>query len=386
MSRILPTIVISQFFCTSLWFAGNAILPELITSLNLSQGFLTHALSAVQLGFIVGTLVFAIFTVADRFSATKVFFCCSIIAALFNLGFCFNNPTEFSILLFRFLTGVFLAGIYPVGMKIASDHFQKGLGRSLGYLVGALVLGTALPYLIKGLALDFNWKYIMFATSFLSVLGGSLMLFLVPDGPFKNINQGLKFSTFLTGFSDKNFRSAAFGYFGHMWELYAFWAFVPIVVSHFASVKSIVYINADLTTFLIIATGSIACVFSGRLSYKFGTKNVAVIALTLSCLCCLLSPFIINTNSFVFLIVFLTFWAFVVIADSPLFSTLVAQNAPADSKGTSLTIVNCLGFFVTILSMETINQLLKYVNFQYIYMVLALGPIIGLLTIFNNRK
>ncbi len=160
MKHILPTIVLSQFLCTSLWFAGNAVIPDIIRDFNLESSFLGHLISAVQFGFISGTLVFALLTISDRYSPSVVFFVCSVLAALSNLMINFGNTTSFDLLLSRFLTGFFLAGIYPVGMKIASDHYQKGLGKSLGFLVGALVLGTSFPHLIKSVSADLPWKFV----------------------------------------------------------------------------------------------------------------------------------------------------------------------------------------------------------------------------------
>lgn len=145
MKRILAVIVISQFLCTSLWFAGNAILPDIVQVLRLDQDFVAHLTSMVQFGFVIGTLIFAVLTIADRFSPSLVFFFCSMIAALFNLAISLDGINSIEVLFCRFFTGFFLAGIYPVGMKIASDYYDKGLGKSLGYLVGALVLGTGFP-------------------------------------------------------------------------------------------------------------------------------------------------------------------------------------------------------------------------------------------------
>ena len=148
-NKILLLFVVSQFCCTSLWFSGNAIITDLADAFQLTDGALGNLTSAVQFGFIIGTLVFAILTIADRFSPSKVFFISAITAALCNLGNILDSNNLMSLLTFRFLTGFFLAGIYPVGMKIAADYFKKGLGKSLGFLVGALVLGTAFPHLLK---------------------------------------------------------------------------------------------------------------------------------------------------------------------------------------------------------------------------------------------
>lgn len=386
MKRILPTIVIAQFFCTSLWFAGNAIIGDIITNLHLEGSFLAHLTSAVQFGFITGTFVFALLTIADRFSPSRVFFVCAILAASVNLGVAADGTGTTGLLLFRFATGFFLAGIYPVGMKIAADHYEQALGKSLGFLVGALVLGTAFPHLIKSVSAGLQWKNVVFATSVLSTLGGVAMLVLVPDGPFRKPGQKLQRGAFLSGFKNKNFRAAAFGYFGHMWELYTFWAFVPVMLTIHNATYPQTAVNVPLLSFAIIACGSLACVASGLLSIQMGVKRVATNALSLSFLCCCLSPFFLSGSSSIALVAFLFFWGLVVIADSPLFSTLVAQNAPSEARGTSLTIVNCIGFSITIVSIQLTNRLSEVLSPAYLYTFLAVGPLLGLVALLTNTK
>jgi len=382
--HILLVIVTAQFFCTSLWFAGNSIIPDLIKEFRLPPGILANLTSAVQFGFITGTLIFAIFTITDRFSPSLIFFSCAIIAALCNIGITIGNVTVTGLLLSRFFTGFFLAGIYPVGMKIASDYFQKGLGRSLGFLIGALVLGTAFPHLLKSLAFRLSWKYVIYTISMLSVAGGLAILLFVPDGPFRKQGNALHFTTFFTSFRNKNFSAVALGYFGHMWELYAFWTFIPVML---ATNKNYHHndLNIPLLSFPVIASGSIACVLSGILSQHLGTKRIARTSLFLSGLCCLLSPFFQLSSAPVFLS-FLFLWGMAVIADSPLFSTLAAQSAGDKSRGTALTIMNCIGFSITIISIQLVNVLLEYMNTGYAYLILAIGPIAGLIALRGNKK
>lgn len=386
MRLTLPIIVFSQFFCTSLWFAGNSVISDIANDLNLEPVFLAHLTSAIQFGFITGTLVFAILTISDRFSPSLVFFISSLLAGLLNLGITLNNIDSEEILLFRFLTGFFLAGIYPVGMKIASDYYQAGLGKSLGFLVGALVLGTAFPHLLKSFTIGFPWKYVIYSTSALSVVGGFSILLFVPDGPFRKQGQKLKFTTFIKGFKQRDFREFALGYFGHMWELYAFWAFVPVILTSYNNYYPNVKLNVPLYSFLIIASGGISSAVSGIIAQRYGARKVATASLFLSCLCCLSSPFFLFSNSVFLLIMFLFIWSIAVIADSPLFSTLIAQNAPEESRGTSLTIVNCIGFAITILSIQLISFLSEIINSQYIYLILAIGPIFGLLALLNRKN
>lgn len=385
MKRVLFIIVLAQFFCTSLWFAGNAVLSNLIEGLDVSSGFLAQLTSSVQLGFISGTLIFAVLAISDRFSPSKVFFICAIIAASSNLGLSIPGNSTFSLLAFRFLTGFFLAGIYPVGMKISSDYFEKGLGKSLGFLVGALVLGTAFPHFLKSAAFNFSWRYVIYATSFLALAGGSLLYLLVPDGPFRKQGQKLKWSAFFTAFRNQDFKAAAFGYFGHMWELYTFWAFVPVILLQYQQYHQLENLNISLFSFLIIASGSFACVLGGYLSQSFGVKKIAALALSFSGLCCALSPIIFLFTTLPVFLSFLFFWGMVVVADSPLFSTLVAQNAPQETRGTSLTIVNCIGFSITIISIQSLQLFSLLIPNPFIYILLSLGPLIGVVFLFKKK-
>lgn len=382
---ILPVIVISQFCCTSLWFASNGIMADLVSNFNLENTALGHLTSAVQIGFISGTLIFALLTIADRFSPSKVFFISAIIGSLFNLGSIINSNDLTSLIAFRFLTGFFLAGIYPIGMKIAADYYKKGLGKSLGFLVGALVIGTAFPHLLKDFTNQLPWRWVLIITSSIASLGGLLMFLFVPNGPFRKPSQNLDFSAIFKVFNNRNFRSAAFGYFGHMWECYAFWAFVPVMLATYNSLYPGAQLNTPLLSFLIIGIGGLSCVLGGYLSQRFGTKKTAAMALFLSCICCIFSPLIFLCDSSLVFIGFLLFWGMVVIADSPLFSTLVANNSLKETKGTALTIVNSIGFSITIISIQLLNILNDWMNPIFIYTFLALGPILGLVALYNKK-
>jgi MFS family permease len=360
------------------------VINDLVINFDLNESALGHLTSAVQFGFIIGTLVFAILTIADRFSPSKVFLICAFLGSLFNLGVISEANSQLSLLSLRFFTGFFLAGIYPVGMKIAADYYEKGLGKSLGFLVGALVLGTALPHLLKEVTAAIAWESVLIATSSLAILGGILMVTLVPDGPFRKPSQRLDLSAFFNVFHNRKFRAAAFGYFGHMWELYAFWAFVPIMLKTYSIAHPQTVFNIPLVSFLIIGIGGLACVLGGYLAQTFGAKRIAFIALLLSCGCCLISPLIFDSELDSLFIGFLIFWGMAVIADSPLLSTLVAQNATAEIKGTALTIVNCIGFSITIISIQLITALTEFTDSKSIYTILALGPILGLIALKRN--
>ncbi|MHA7057637.1 MFS transporter [Aquimarina sp. M1] len=371
----------AQFFCTSLWFAGNAVIDDFAAQFTVGFNILGYLLSTVQFGFIVGTLTFALLTLADRFPPSKVFMISAILGGLCNIALLIPNITVLNVLTARFGTGFFLAGIYPVGMKIASDYYKDGLGKALGYLVGALVLGTALPHLLKELSWNSDYKVVIQSTSLLAVIGGLLIFLLVPNGPFRKPVSKLQLGVITQLFEIISFRKAAMGYFGHMWELYAFWGFIPIVLKTYVKQHNIT-IAISFWSFIIIAVGFFSCILGGYISLQTGSRKVARYSLIISGLFCLSSPFLFQLQTELFLGL-LCIWGMVVISDSPQFSTLVAAAAPPELRGTGLTIVNCIGFAITIISIQLLSYVINKIDPVYLFVCLAIGPIIGL---YSSRK
>ncbi len=372
-ARILPVIVAAQFAGVSIWFAGNAVLGDLQREWGLPDAALGYVTSAVQLGFIAGTLAFAFLALADRYSPRRVYLTCSLLGALANLAAIAAGGNLAMLLATRFTTGFFLAGIYPVGMKIASGWYRRDLGNALGLLVGALVLGTAFPHLLKGLGQSWPWETVLIGVSVLCALGGVLMVRLVPDGPF--LVKGAKFdpAALATVFRSRAFRASAFGYFGHMWELYAFWAFVPLALASHAGADAV-----SLWAFAVIAAGALGCAGGGLVSLRAGSARVAYAQLAISGACCVLSPLAFAAPAPVFL-AFLLVWGVAVVGDSPQFSALNATHAPRELVGSALTIANCIGFAITIFSIQLLNAAAAWLPLQYLFILLTPGPVFGLL-------
>ncbi len=354
-------------------------MSNIIEDYHLQESALWTLTTMVQVGFILGTLFFAVFAIVDRFSPSKVFFTCALLGAAVNAGILWEDNTLNSLLVFRFLTGFFLAGIYPVGMKIASDYYKNGLGKALGYLVGALVLGTSLPHLLKELAVDLPWKYVIIVISMLSIVGGTAILLFISNGPYRIKGKKLRLYEIKTIFKNKNFKIAALGYFGHMWELYAFWVFVPVLIT--AYVKSVPQLafNIPLWSCIVIAVGGIGCVAAGYLSSYLGAKRTAFLYLSLSLFCCILSPLFFETTSVLLFISFMLFWGFTVAGDSPLFSSLVANNSMPEIKGTAITIVTSIGFAITVISIELVGYLAAIIEINYLFLILGIGPLFSLM-------
>lgn len=352
-------IILSQFLSGSIWFAGNIAYA--------GQGML---LSAVQLGFIIGSLGFAIFNISDRFSPVGVFLASALTGALFNFLGIYLEEAYGLLLISRLVCGICLAGIYPVGMKIAAAWYPRTLSRALGWLVGALVLATGLPHLIQWVNWQKDATLILATTSLLCSTGGVIQFFGVKDGPYLPRAGRFNFTIIKDIFTHAGFKASSFGYFGHMWELYAVFAFVPVLLHQIAGDQAVLW------SFGFFAAGFLGAAAGGLLSQYLGSKKIAMAALLVSGTACLFSPFFIWLPQAVSLGIIMV-WGAAVVADSPQFSALNARFAPKAYVGSALTIVNCIGFLITIVTIEITAFWVKHWGIQTAFLILALGPVFG---------
>ena len=315
-------------------------------------------------------------------SPRLIFLVCALLGAASNASAVLLDHALYPLMTLRFATGFFLAGIYPVGMKIAAGWFDKDLGRALGYLVGALVAGTALPHLIRGLGQTLPWQEVTLAVSALATAGGVLMYTTMTDGPYQRPSAPFNHRALLTVFQSRNFRASAFGYFGHMWELYAFWAFVPaFIAAHVAFAEPTSRpLNISLWSFAVIGIAVLSCIGGGLASPRWGSARVAGLQLAASGLCCLVSPLMFWAPTPIFL-AFLLLWGLVVAGDSPQFSALNARAAPPEWVGSALTIANSVGFAVSIVSIQLVNLAVEPLGASYVLLLLAPGPVVGVLAL-----
>jgi MFS family permease len=262
-------------------------------------------------------------------------------------------------------------------MKIAASWYREGLGRVLGYFVAALVLGTAFPHGLRASDSDLPWQAVLAGTSLLAVSGGALLLFVLRDGPYLPTGSRFRLDTLPSIFRSADFRASAFGYFGHMWELYAFWAFVPPLLAGYAY-RHGVTLDVSAWSFAVIAAGALGCVVGGALSRRLGSAPVAAAQLGISGICCLLSPALVLLPP-AFFLPFLLLWGVTVAGDSPQFSALNAANAPRQYVGSALTIVNSLGFLVSVFSIQLLNYLHQTHGVEMLFLWLLPGPLVGLL-------
>lgn len=379
-AHILPIIVLAQFMASSVWFAANAVLGDLYSLWQLPDQSISLVTSAVQFGFVVGTLCFALLSISDRYSPPSVFLVCALLGAVFNAGVFVAPEGLAPLMLLRFATGFFLAGVYPVGMKIAASWYAEGLGRALGYLLGALVLGSAFPHLLEALGAELPWRWVMACVSVVAVAGGLAVYWLVPAGPHLPGKTVFDVRVIPEVFRSRDLRRAAFGYFGHMWELYPLWAFFPVLLALHWSLQDVTLAapTLSLLTFTAMAVGVIGCVGGGLLARRLGSPRVAFFQLACSGLCCLASPFMLATPTPIFL-AFVVVWGITVAGDSPQFSSLVAAGAPRAYVGTALTLVNCIGFSITVVSLQVVEWARLVLAPEYMLWILLPGPLLGLI-------
>ena len=377
MRHPVAIIVIAQLFGTSLWFSANSAAADLMRAWRISPADIGTLTNAVQLGFILGTLSFAISGLADRFPASRIFAVCAVLGALANAAFALFAQGMVSGMVLRFTVGLCLAGVYPLGMKLVVSWGPERAGAALAGLVGMLTLGTALPHGIRLVGSNAPWQAPLLVASLLATLA-AILIFRLGDGPHLKRRHdapplwlGRVFHTFSIG----AFRASALGYFGHQWELYAFWTLTPamIVLAGLAEPGS-----AGLSglAFAIIGIGAAGCVLGGWWSHRVGSARVAAVALAISALCCAIYPVAVDLPKTA-KIILLLIWGASVVADSPHFSALSARACPPEIVGSALAFQNALGFAITMVSIQAGTTLLSGWG-NHIAWFLLPGPLLGL--------
>ena len=374
--HILPILVLAQFFGTSPWFAVNAVMPDLQRELGWANAAVGALTSSLQLGFIVGTLVFALLAIADRFSARRVFLLCAVTGGACTVGAWAMVRDYEALMAWRFATGFFLAGIYPVGMKIAAQWYNKALGGALGLLLGALVLGSASAHALRAMGDALPWPALMLGVAALSAMSGLLLYFATGDPPQATARVStLQWSALTTLWTDARVKASVLGYFGHMWELYTMWVMVPLILATRLQGTALSW-----TAFAVLGAGAMGCAVGGWIAQRWGSARVAGVQLSISGLCCLATPFMLNASDGLFY-AWLLVWGITVAGDSPQFSTLTARNAPPQAVGSVLTLTNSIGFAISIVSILLFVSLSETVALGSLLPWLAIGPALGLLAL-----
>ncbi len=381
---MLAVVCLAQFLGMTLWFSATAVTPRLITDFNIAPNRAAWLTMAVQAGFVFGTLFSALTNLADVLNARRLMFLGSIAGATANAAVLIAPGGE-AVIGLRFLTGASLALVYPPGMKIAAGWFREGRGLALGFLIGALTLGKAFPHLLTAV-FDEEWRQPMLLVSALAVIGGTLVLMTVRDGPHVAATAPFDPHAIRKVLSSRGARLATLGYLGHMWELYAMWTWVAVfaAASFAASGMADAATAGSIAAFLAIGSGALGCVVAGYIADRIGKARVAMWSMLASAACAA-STLVVFGGSPVWLYALIMVWGVAVVADSAQFSALVSEHAPRDHVGTALTLQTCVGFLLTMVTIEALPRLAAATSWQWASLLLVPGPLLGALAMFRLR-
>jgi MFS family permease len=361
----------------SLWFAVSAVAPQIAREWNLTESTTAWLTLSVQIGFVAGTLASALLNLPDVIRARHLFAVCAFAGAAVNAILAWKMHSVGPAIALRFATGMFLAGVYPPAMKLIATWFRTGRGFALGMLIGALTLGKASPYLVNAIG-SHNWRVnVSFAS--LSALAGGLIVLLLQDGPYALPNQPFDFSQVTAVYRNRGVRLANFGYFGHMWELYAMWTWAPAMFRAAMTPRL-----AEVASFVVIGSGAVGCIAAGLLADRIGRTVVASAAMAISGACCIAIGFLFGHSEYGLLAI-AVIWGASVVADSAQFSACVTELGDPRYIGTALTMQTCIGFLITTLTIRLLPLLVNSVGWGYAFAFLAPGPFLGIVAMMRLR-
>lgn len=374
--RALSLISAAILCALSLWFSASVIADELLLRWNATSSLKAWLSAAVPAGFVIGAFFSALVGLADRFNTRTIFAISALLGALINSLLLLTDSALLGIMI-RLLTGVTLAGVYPAAVKLLSQWFPQRRGTALGILIAALTVGSAFPHLIQVFFTGFDWTIIVISSSVLAIIAACIVQFLLKDAPIAATKTIFSLGHLKQVVKNKRMMLANYGYLGHVWELYAMWTWIPVFFA-----ASLPYASAQfiaLWSFVTIGgAGAVGCVLGGLLSDQIGRANVTILSMLISCVCAFCIGFTFGGSWYVTIFIAII-WGASIIADSAQYSAAVTESAEDSYVGTALTFQMCIGFLLTIVSINLIPIIQHIVGWQWAFAFLAIGPAIGII-------